>query len=373
MKRKDSELYYPMQNKHHPFSPSCLERRDLCPGSWEVEAAIPDMTTPEASSGTRIHEAVAYGLSLKDGQSVGVILQDNEKELTEKCLNFASELITDGVQVLVEQPLAYYDNGETEPLYTGTADVVLVLKKTVIVIDWKTGFQPVVEAANNLQGAAYALAAMQQWSKSSATVIFYNPRIGQETTHTFENWKGIRDEIKSIIDKCKSEPTLKPCENACRYCKGALSGSCPALQSQTLGLSVSAKAGLIEQLKDLSDEKALELFEACKPAQKLIDAIEAEIKERAEKNGSCGDYTIKLVSGGYECKDIQQTFRVSGLSPDQFLGCCAVSLPKLKKQYVDAARLEGLKKTEAEALLMDKIAPYLTAKPERKTLTKAKK
>ena len=360
-----------MPSKHHPFSPSCLSRRELCPGSWNVENELPDMTTPEASSGTRIHEAVAYGLSLKDGQSVKVVLQDNEKELAEKCLSFAQNYKADGQELLVEQPLAFYDEGSEEALYTGTADVVLVGRQSVTIIDWKTGFSPVVEAANNLQGAAYALAAMQQWSKSSATVIFYNPRIGQETAHTFENWRGIRDEIKAIIDRCKSESTLKPCESACKYCKGALSGACPALQSQTLGLSVSAKAGLIEQLKDLSDEKALELFEACKPAQKLIDAIEAEIKERAEKNGSCGDYTIKLVSGGYECKDIQQTFRVSGLTPDKFLDCCAVSLPKLKKQYADTA--EGMTKKEAEAILMDKIAPYLQAKPERKTLTKVKK
>lgn len=359
-------------SKHHPFSPSCLERRDLCPGSWEVEAAIPDMTTPEASSGTRIHEAVAYGLSLKDGQSVGVVLQDNEKELTEKCLNFASEFITDGVQVLVEQPLAYYDEGSDEPLYTGTADVVIVLEKTVIVIDWKTGFQPVVEAANNLQGAAYALAAMQRFSKSYATVIFYNPRIGQETSHTFENWRGIRDEIKAIIDRCKA-PDHQLCtgEKQCKYCKGSLSGSCPALQAHTLELSASVQVGLIEQLKGLSDEKVLDLFESCKPAQKLIDAVEAEVKERAEKNGACGDYTIKMVSGGFECKDIQQTFRVSGLSPDKFLDCCSVSLPKLKKQYAETA--EGMTKKEAEALLMDKIAPYLQAKPERKTLTKVKK
>lgn len=359
-------------NKHHPFSPSCLERRDLCPGSWEVEAAIPDMTTPEASSGTRIHEAVAYGLSLKDGQSVGVVLQDNEKELTEKCLSFARNYIADGQEMLVEQPLAFYDEGSEEPLYTGTADVVLVGKQSVTIIDWKTGYSPVVEAANNLQGAAYALAAMQQWSKSSATVIFYNPRIGQETAHTFENWRGIRDEIKAIIDKCKSpERQLCTGEKQCKYCKGALSGSCPALQAHTLELSASVQVGLIEQLKGLSDEKVLNLFESCKPAQKLIDAIESEIKERAEKNGSCGDYTIKLVSGGYECKDIQQTFRVSGLAPDKFLDCCSVSLPKLKKQYADTA--EGMTKKEAEALLMDKIAPYLTAKPERKTLTKVKK
>ena len=362
-------------NKHHPFSPSALERRDLCPGSWEVEAAIPDMTTPEAESGTRLHKAIADLINTNS-----LLMPENsgytpeEAEICEKAVHlYHEEQARYGriCKVYVEQELEFFDEGQTEPLYRGTADVILVFPDSVTVIDWKTGFNPVQEAANNLQGAAYALAAMQHFSKSKAAVIFYNPRIGQRTAHDFTNWKGIRDEIKAIIDHCKSEPTLKPGENACKYCKGALSGSCPALQTQTLGLSVSAKAGLIEQLKDLSDEKALELFEACKPAQKLIDAIEAEIKERTEKNGSCGDYTIKMVSGGYECKDIQQTFRVSGLSPDKFLDCCAVSLPKLKKQYAEIA--EGMTKKEAEALLMDKIAPYHQAKPERKTLTKAKK
>ena len=359
-----------MENKHHPFGPSSLERRDLCPGSWEVEQAIPDMTTPEASSGTRIHEAVAKMLSYKDGD-IHLDVDTTEAELTRKCFDFASELITDGVQVLVEQPLAFYDEGQTEALFTGTADVVIVRDDEVIVIDWKTGFNAVVEASNNLQGAAYALAAMQRFSRAKATVIFYNPRINQRTQHTFTNWKGIRDEIKSIIDRCKApDHPLCTGEKQCKYCKGALSGSCPALQAHTLELSASVQVGLLDQIKDLPDDKILNLFESCKPAQKLIDAISDEVKARAEANGRCGDYVIKTTSGGFECKNIDQVFRLSGLMPDKFLGCCSVSLPKLKKAY--AEDYEGGTKKEAEALLMDKIAPYLQAKPERKVLTKVK-
>lgn len=360
-----------MQNKHHPFSPSSLERRDLCPGSWEVEQAIPDMTSPEASSGTRIHEAVAKMLSYKEGD-IHLDVDTTEAELARKCVDFVENIKNKIQQVLVEQPLAYYEEGQTEPLYTGTADVVLVSDFDVLVIDWKTGFRPVVEAANNLQGAAYALAAMQKFSKSSAKVIFYNPRISQETSHTFTNWRGIRDEIKAIIDKCTS-PDRQLCtgEKQCKYCKGALSGSCPALQTQMLQFSVAEKAGLKERLDQMPIPQLLELFEASKPAMTIIESIRNKVIEVAEKEGHCGDYIIKMVSGGYECKDIQQTFRVSGLSPDKFLDCCAVSLPKLKKQYADTA--EGMTKKEAEAILMDKIAPYLQAKPERKTLTKVKK
>lgn len=364
-----------MQSKHHPFSPSVLERRSLCPGSWTVEKDLPDMTSAEAQSGTKLHAAIAVMIENNSLTAQDKIVDNDDESVL--CLKMLEMYYTErnayGVKhkTYTELPLEFYEEGNSEePLYSGTADVVIVGDDALTVIDWKTGFAPVIEASDNFQGAAYALAAMQQFQKNKAVVVFYNPRIKQYSRHEFTNWMNLYHEIKNVIDKCKTEQTLKPCENACRYCKGALSGSCPALQSQTLGLSVSAKAGLIEQLKDLSDEKALELFEACKPAQKLIDAIEAEIKERAEKNGQCGDYTIKLVSGGYECKDIQQTFRVSGLAPDKFLDCCSVSLPKLKKQYADTA--EGMTKKEAEALLMDKIAPYLQAKPERKTLTKKK-
>ena len=215
------------------------------------------------------------------------------------------------------------------------------------------------------------MSTMQKYSKTSAKVVFYNPRIGQESWHKFENWRGIRDEIKGIIDRCKApDHPLCTGEKQCKYCKGALSGSCPALQAHTLELSASVQVGLIGQLKELSDEKVLNLFESCKPAQKLIDAINDEVKARAEANGRCGDYVIKTTSGGFDVKNIDQVFRLSGLMPDKFLGCCSVSLPKLKKAY--AEDYTGGTKKEAEALLMDKIAPYLQAKPERKVLTKAK-
>ena len=356
-------------NKHHPFGPSSLERRDLCPGSWEVEQAIPDMTSPEAISGTRIHQAVFY---MAADKNYVPDIDPTEKELAQKCIDFLYNY-TESCECVCERyfelELEYIE--DAEPLYTGTADVVIVKTDEVVIIDWKTGFNAVVEASNNLQGAAYALAAMQRFSKAKATVIFYNPRINQRTEHTFTNWKGIRDEIKGIIDRCKApDHPLCTGEKQCKYCKGALSGSCPALQAHTLELSASAQVGLLDQIKDLPDDKILNLFESCKPAQKLIDAINDEVKARAEANGRCGDYVIKTTSGGFECKNIDQVFRLSGLMPDKFLGCCSVSLPKLKKAY--AEDYEGGTKKEAEALLMDKIAPYLQAKPERKVLTKAK-
>lgn len=359
-------------NKHHPFSPSCLSRRELCPGSWSVELNLPDTETPEAASGTRIHKAVEMMLTLKEGESFTMQIEESEAELARKCVAKLKEINLKGLPIECEKKVCYYTR-QGDLLYSGIVDVIFFDKEEdcVTIVDWKSGFNTVTEAKDNLQGGGYALAGMQEYQCKKARVIFYNPRIEQFSQHLFTDWRGIYDVVNGIIQGCivKDAP-LRPSENACKYCKGALSGACPALQSQTLGISVSAKAGLIEQLKDLSDEKALELYEACKPAQKLIDAIESEIKERAEKNGSCGDYVIKMVSGGYECKDIQNCFRVSGLTPDSFLNCCAVSLPKLKKQYADTA--EGITKKEAEALLMDKIAPYLQAKQERKTLTKKK-
>ena len=357
-------------NKHHPFGPSSLERRDLCPGSWEVEQAIPDMTTPEASSGTRLHGLIASVLS-SSREFTEADCTDEEVALINKCIDLENELCADKKELWIEQHLTYYDY-DSQPLYDGTADVVCVKEEEVLIIDWKTGFNPVVEAANNLQGAAYALAAMQKYSKTKATVVFFNPRINQRTQHTFTNWKGIRDEIKAIIDKCKAKDRkLCPSETACKYCKGALSGSCPMLKEKTVELSALGDSGrILKAVKDLPEESLISYFEACKVAQKFIDSVTDEVKARAEANGRCGDYIIKTTSGGFDVVNIQAAFRASGLTPDQFLGCCAVSLPKLKKEY--SKDYAGGTKKEAEQRIMDKIAPYLQAKPERKILTKIK-
>ena len=146
-------------------------------------------------------------------------LTPEESETVENMACFFEESIPGGGKVHTEVGLAYSYYGET--LYTGTADVLIERPDdSATLIDWKTGRRAVEEASDNLQGAAYALAAMQQHGYKAVEVIFYNPVIHQVTSHTYTVDGGVEvaRQIVAIIEACKDpNAPCKPGEEQCRY------------------------------------------------------------------------------------------------------------------------------------------------------------
>ena len=121
-----------------------------------------------------------------------------------------------------EQKVEYNEFFET--LYYGYFDLMAIDEsaKKAYVYDWKTGFRAVEEAAENPQGAAYALAVMQQFGVNEVEVTFFNPAIGQISRHTFDGMDGIAAYIHRVIDACKSpNPAHNVGEEQCRYCAAA--------------------------------------------------------------------------------------------------------------------------------------------------------
>ena len=49
---------------HHPFGPSSLERRELCPGSWRLEKDLPPVETKDSIEGTELHKSIADLISV---------------------------------------------------------------------------------------------------------------------------------------------------------------------------------------------------------------------------------------------------------------------------------------------------------------------
>ena len=55
--------------------------------------------------------------------------------------------------------------------------IVDTATRTGMVIDWKTGWEKVTPAENNLQGASYAYMLAGEFHLDKVYVVFYNPRI----------------------------------------------------------------------------------------------------------------------------------------------------------------------------------------------------
>lgn len=364
------------ETKHHVFSPSTLERREACPASYKLEEGLPSFDTENAKEGTLKHAAIAELITAYvDGKPLPDIDDVDVKSAFDKFLEILREIPDNDLQIFTERKLSYKFCGLE--VYNGTADVVIVTPEKVIVIDWKFGHREVTEAANNPQGAAYALAAMQEFDRKLADVHFYNPVIRQHSNYTFDGMEGIRDYVMGVIAECKrdSAPAVAG-EKQCRYCKAAYYGTCPAYaEFAAKTAAVAKRLDVLPKLSDLPDAFLCELAGKFKVVAKFADRVTDEIKARCAEKGACGNYVLKTTSGGKEIPDINAAFNaLSGMfKAEEFLTYCKVSEPALRKAYVakmkERCKCKSLK--EGEKMFAEEMGDLIQQKAPRQVLAEA--
>ena len=368
--------------KHHPFGPSVMRRRELCPASMRLEEGLPSQTSPDAERGTLIHARVAEMIdspirSKLPSKIEGVTEDINE--LASMCYDYFLSVTGDRTlpeKYETERRLQYLIDGQV--FYFGTADVLILSqdedgKQSGILIDWKTGYKSVDPAQDNLQGAGYALAAMQELNLSECEVHFYNPTILEESNYTFKDKAALERYIIGIYNATQKEDIQPmPGDEQCRYCKAFHQATCPAVKKELERIAEAAPT-IEGVISTLPDEKLVEFFEKAKLVAKLEGVAEAEIKRRCEDSGVCAGYHIKETSGGKEATSIKAFYdRAYALDDTQFLGCCKLSVSLIKKAWAKVRKAEGVYKTlkEAEYGFDVTFADLLIAKPAKRTLVK---
>ena len=364
------------ETKHHVFSPSTLERREACPASYKLEEGLPSFDTENAKEGTLKHAAIAELITAYvDGKPLPDIDDVDVKSAFDKFLEILREIPDNDLQIFTERKLSYKFCGLE--VYNGTADVVIVTPEKVIVIDWKFGHREVTEAANNPQGAAYALAAMQEFDRKLADVHFYNPVIRQHSNYTFDGMEGIRDYVMGVIAECKrdSAPAVAG-EKQCRYCKAAYYGTCPAYaEFAAKTAAVAKRLDVLPKLSDLPDAFLCELAGKFKVVAKFADRVTDEIKARCAEKGACGNYVLKTTSGGKEIPDINAAFNAlsSVFKAEEFLTYCKVAEPALRKAYAAKMKENGICASlkDGEKLFAEAMGELIQQKAPRQVLAEA--
>lgn len=339
---------------HHPFGPSSLERRELCPASYRLEDGLPSVSSEHAEEGTRLHAEIAELIHREREELIyqDCIPEEDRDMLLAAYGLFRSVLDECGIfSVYVERRLSFSYLGME--LLFGRSDVVIVTDDRVVIIDWKFGHRQVEEAANNIQGAAYALSAMQEFKKDKSEVIFFNPRIRQLSRHLFTDRTGMTRYVIGVIGACKLDNARAvPGEVQCRYCKAAAHGTCPALARDTELMADKAEALVpLPSLAELSADELVSLKRKCDLIAKLGERVDNRIRAICEESGSCGCFKIKEVSGGREMKDIGAAYaKLKGLfSAEEFLSFCSLSVSKLEKGFAKALKEKGMAGTEKAA------------------------
>jgi hypothetical protein len=335
-----------------------------------VEKDLPDVPNPASERGTRLHQLIADVISGKETEAANAeeqaLVQDMYDFYKDRCFGYLR------VFTEVEHPLEYKKDDKV--LFHGTCDVLAInpATKTGIIIDWKTGFRDLTPAEDNVQGAAYAIAAMQMYHLDLVTVIFYNPVIHQKTEYPFTWSASLNRSIEKIaIDAENGDGLLCPGEEQCMYCKGALHGTCPAFRGIATELYEVAKKQPLEMLSIMPDATLVEIFEKGKLIAKFIDAAEKELKARCELSGEVEGWTLKVVSGGREADDLKGLWGMlkPELNQDDFLSCCKVSIPSLEKAFIKAT---GSTVKLGKERFADLTADYVSEKPPKKMLAKVK-
>jgi len=341
---------------HHDFSPSKLQQFALCPGAFKMQFGLPDVSTPESNEGTRIHEAIASG----DLSHLNI----TETELAQGALEFL-EAVKSGTElkceILKERPVKVVDL-DGKILTEGTADVIVKWEDGRLeVIDWKFGYKAVPVASENIQTAAYALAAMQEYGASECLAHIWQPRLKRHSVYTFRKPEAILANIRGIVSRCQAEKVTLCPGDACTYCRAK--GRCPAFQSRFRAVAIA------EPVLPADDESLAELYERSKIAEKYIAEIKKAVETRMDANGGrCAHLAFKEIPGRREISDISQAHVMLDhlLTPSEFLGCCKASVTSLvdagaSKLVAEAAtRGEKLAKTKAKAEIEELLEECIT-------------
>lgn len=316
---------------HHPYSPSKLERLELCPGSFNLES-YEEEEREEAAEGTELHRLVAD--AKVDGE---------DKELVQRARNFL-DTVREKFPGLgpwqYERKLRLIHDFEV--LSEGTADVVGETDEAVIVVDWKFGYKEVTAAAQNLQILAYGAMAIQQANfaikdakRPLAHLYLYHPRLDKMTytRMSLENYQRAVGRVKDVHTATRAEGLLlNPSEKACEYCPAKV--GCPAIKRSALSLAKVHSS-------QITDPVAMgKLLQLAKLAGKWADSIEYHAKSMALKGTDVAGFKLQVRKGRRHVADPQRAFDLlsAHFTLPEFIEFCNLEVGKLEEAFVTRMR-----------------------------------
>ena len=249
---------------HHPDSPSSLQSSAACAHFVNLQRE-----TEASAAGTLQHKAA-------ETRDLTILDSEEQVEAVKRALAVEDDWISKlgdlglTVEVIREQymPVCPAESVTDEQgqvwqgITGGYPDTQLIGKNIhgqvllVVILDWKFGKILVTPTKDNLQGKAYALAALQRWDTATEVLVqFYHPYAEADNpkpeyyTHTFlrADMPQMELEIRNVrAQKYRArregwESAVKPnpCANLCIWCARLDRAECPAVAQ--LALVASSK------------------------------------------------------------------------------------------------------------------------------------
>lgn len=338
-------------------SASSMTRIVHCPACFHLNAAEMPENSGAAVEGTMLHrimeltytlhktdeeqrELAKLNAALTPEQEQAILIAENELE---------ANAFEDGWQHYTEQRLWSHDN-----LYSGQSDMLAISPDgfSAVIIDYKFGRGEVEPAERNYQLAALAVLAADNYGVENVRAMIIQPRAVDKSKRVTaceydkDDITSARDAIESAVASALYAPApLQTTGYWCNYCPSSY--RCKAAQmvlAKQYELATSS-AGFA-----IGKHNAVEMFRKATVVQKFCADVLAAIKAWVSDNPDHGTELV-LQKGASRPKlgnagDIYNAVESVGITPDEFVGACDVSLAKLVALYHGKRKAVDNKQTQ---------------------------
>lgn len=358
--------------KHHPFSPSSLQRLSDCPGAYKLCKDIPEPPESEdAFEGQAMHKVIEVMIT---GEPCVIYdkFDSEQKSVIDTTLEYLRGL--SGKDWQPEQKMSLLDGFDL--LTDGRIDLHCELDDRVIGVDLKFGRSEVPAVKENKQAVFYSAMLIQKYGKPVEFHIV-QPRLHNYGNYTFElsELPNFIREFYAIKERClKPGLELIPSKSSCMYCKAQ--HICPAIREIVSG----GELAKVEHCHELSTGAIGSYLTEWKLIKKIGESLENQARERLIKGEFIPGWEIRTVRGNTSVKDAQGLYNaIKEFVPlDKFLDTIKVPIGDLTELYVTARQeaelLCGRKVTAKQCReeFCELIAPFSERESDKKQLQKAK-
>jgi len=330
-----------------------------------MEQGLRDVSSEIAAEGSLLHAFLA-------GEKVE--LTDEQLELVERTRSEEASVVENafGSQGVTkaEERLWYQVAGM--PVFSGKFDKLYVEGKKAILFDYKFGFIPVTDIAQNIQLRAYALLVAQNYGCNEIYVAVIQPRCKDRSVVCKYDKPALvlaHNEVLGFIQRSyEMDAPLIPKDAACKYCKAR--ATCTAAAQVPAQLAAIAPPEFLqEKIERLTDEELEAVLDKVSLAKTVIKALEERAKQRLiEDPSSLARYQLKQSAGSREVVDsgfVLKGLRGLGLTPDQILSAVDIGVTALE----DAVKLAtGLKGKPLKDKVAEVFGEAIALKPKAPTL-----
>lgn len=260
----------------------------LCPGRHQASLGLPEQSTPEADSGTRIHEFLAcknQPLEVEELE-IAIKLRDKTEQLRDDFLAREGKAYNE-YSSFIEHRMWLVN-----PVHSGQVDLLIAAGKTALLCDYKTGFGDIPDSDTNLQLRDLAVLTWRNFPKIKSVEVAIIDRFTEPvvTRYELEDLRRAEKELKARVKASNAKnPRRIPGPIQCKFCRAFGTERC----KESTALVTTLQRNLVPDLVITGNgmqgllPHSLVRIQKLKPlVTKLCDQVTAEIRRRLKEDPS---------------------------------------------------------------------------------------